>query len=281
MRTFFQDVGDFNKKFALPRFGDVVEPHLLDEDLLTYRTKFMVEELQEFRDACAEGNLAKAADALVDLCYVAMGTAHMMHVPFDECWAEVQRANMSKVRGDGADDPRSTRKHRLDVVKPDGWRPPDIEGALSGARGKTRDDRMMELARHVATWSKDPSTKVGAVVVGDDKRKIAIGYNGFPPGIADDDRLLDREVKYALVQHGERNVLDNATFDLRGATMYSTMFPCAECAKSIVSKGIRRVVCPPDPQPTGADVDFRKTVAWARKIMEEAGVEISIVPEWG
>ena len=279
MRTFFQDVGDFHKKFNLPRHDGIVPPAMLEDDVLTFRTKFMVEELQEFRDACQGGDLAKAADALVDLCYVALGTAQMMHVPFDECWAEVQRANMAKVRANGADDPRSKRSHKFDVVKPEGWTPPDLDRILKDPPRKTRDQRMMDLARHVATWSKDPSTKVGAVVVGKDRRQIAVGYNGFPPQIADDDRLLDREARYALTQHGERNVLDNATFDLRGATMYSTMFPCVECAKSIVSKGVARLICPPAPAPLGHETDFRKTVEWAAKILAEASVEVSIVPE--
>jgi dCMP deaminase len=69
------------------------------------------------------------------------------------------------------------------------------------------DARYLDLARHVAKWSKDPSTQVGAVVVGKDRRKIAVGYNGFPRGIADDNRLFDREVKYTLIQHAERNVI--------------------------------------------------------------------------
>ena len=110
----------------------------------------------------------------------------------------------------------------------------------------SRDQRYLKLASHVAEWSKDPSTKVGAVIVGGDRREIALGYNGFPPGIDDTpERLAHKETKYAMTQHAERNVLDNARFDLAGATLYVTMYPCNECAKSIVAKGIKRVVCPP------------------------------------
>jgi dCMP deaminase len=276
--SYFRDVGEFNRKFDLPMCGDG-PPTLLDEDLLLFRTKFMVEELQEFRDACSSGNLPEAADALVDLVYVALGTAHMMRVPFDECWIEVQRANMQKVRANGANDPKSKRKHQLDVVKPEGWQPPDLARIIArpSQSNDSRDNRLMELARFVAGWSKDPSTKIGAVAVGIDRREIAVGYNGFPPGIGDDMRLRDREARYALTQHAERNVLDNAKFDLTGGTLYSTMYPCVECAKSIVSKGISRVVCPPAPQPTGDKIDFRKSITWSDQILKEAGIQISIV----
>src|SRR5678815_1565276 len=152
MRSFFQDVRDFHSKFGLlPKPGPAA---LLDDDTLSFRTKFMVEELQEFRDACADKDLPKAADALVDLCYVALGTAVLMRVPFDECWAAVQAANMLKERAKDADDSRSTRKHRLDVVKPEGWQPPDIEKVLAGvaasAPSYSRDRRMMRMARWVA-----------------------------------------------------------------------------------------------------------------------------------
>lgn len=125
----FNDVAEFHRKFDLPTFWDDVEPHLLDDELTAFRTKFMEEELEEFKTAVAQGNLADAADALVDLVYVAMGTAHMMHLPWHELWAEVQRANMAKARAaqDGSD---SKRGSAFDVVKPEGWRPPDIEGVL-------------------------------------------------------------------------------------------------------------------------------------------------------
>ena len=136
MSDLFKDVGDFHAKFDLPRFGDRrkdgtrIEPHLLPEGTQAFREDFMLEELDELRSAYTEGNLTGVADALVDLIYVALGTAHMMHIPFDRCWAEVQRANMAKERAASADDDRSKRKHTLDVVKPVGWTPPDIEGAL-------------------------------------------------------------------------------------------------------------------------------------------------------
>lgn len=130
--TLFNDVREWNKKFGLPYHGDGSAPHLLDEDALIHKTKHMVEELQEYRDACAAGDLPGAADALCDLVWVALGTANFMGIPFDACWAEVRRANMAKERASGADDPRSKRASALDVVKPKGWKPPDIARALIG-----------------------------------------------------------------------------------------------------------------------------------------------------
>lgn len=108
------------------------------------------------------------------------------------------------------------------------------------------DQRFLDLAHHIATWSKDPSTKVGAVLVGLDKRQVALGYNGFPPGVLDSaSRLSDRDIKLRYTIHAERNVLDNAHFPTQGATLYCTHPPCTSCALSIISKGIRRVVSSP------------------------------------
>lgn len=131
----FEDVRQFHAKFGLTTYqwhaGQ--KPQMLDGPTSDFRIKFMQEELNEFGDALVEGDMAKAADALADLVYVALGTAHMMRVPFDAIWAEVQRANMAKVRATGADDPLSIRKNSLDVVKPPGWQPPDVAKVLREA----------------------------------------------------------------------------------------------------------------------------------------------------
>lgn len=91
--------------------------------------------------------------------------------------------------------------------------------------------------------SKDPSTKLGSVIVDNLKRPISIGYNGFPREIEDKKEWYDdRDIKYQLVCHAERNALDNAPCDVRGMTLYLTQHPCKECQKSIIQKGIKRVV---------------------------------------
>jgi predicted HAD superfamily Cof-like phosphohydrolase len=126
----FQDVKAFHLRFGLPT---PQVPALLDHDAHHFRLGFMNEELREYVEAFEAGDLAKAADSLVDLDYVVLGTAVMMGLPWEELFAEVHAANMRKVRAEGGDDPRSTRSHRLDVVKPKGWRPPDVEGVLRRA----------------------------------------------------------------------------------------------------------------------------------------------------
>jgi dCMP deaminase len=105
------------------------------------------------------------------------------------------------------------------------------------------NQRFMDLAHHVAGWSKDPSTQVGAVIVNDKKQVLSLGYNGFPRGVFDcKERYNDRPTKLKFVAHAERNALDNAYVNVDGATLYSTLYPCSECAKGIIQRGIKRVV---------------------------------------
>lgn len=115
------------------------------------------------------------------------------------------------------------------------------------------DLRFLELADHIAQWSKDPRTKVGAVIVDEKKRVVSVGYNGFPRGVDDSvDRYEDRPTKHLFVAHAERNALDNAPLMVDGCTIYVPLKPCVECAKSIIQKGITRVVSyKPDRDGTG------------------------------
>lgn len=134
------------------------------------------------------------------------------------------------------------------------------------------DLRFMELAMYVADWSKDPSTRVGAVVVAPDRRIVSLGYNGFPRGVADtDERLNDRPIKYAFVAHAERNAIDNADVSMRGCTLYVTLQPCAECTKSIIQKGIAKVVCAVDTKKT---VHYDTFIDYSLVMLNEAGVEV-------
>ena len=81
------------------------------------------------------------------------------------------------------------------------------------------DKRFLDLSQLISSWSKDPSTKVGAVVVDDDRRVISLGYNGFPRGVSDDERLDNRESKYKIVTHAEANALLFASESLKGYTI--------------------------------------------------------------
>ena len=106
-------------------------------------------------------------------------------------------------------------------------------------------NKYMELAKHAASWSKDPSRKIGAVAVGKHGQILSTGYNGFPRGIRDNKRLNDRQMKYKLVVHAEQNCIYNATLNgvcLDGADLYVYGLPvCNECAKGVIQVGIRNV----------------------------------------
>lgn len=106
------------------------------------------------------------------------------------------------------------------------------------------DYRFIELCKLIASWSKDPSTKVGAVVVDQDKRVVSLGYNGFPKGVCDDEeRYLNRDIKYKYVVHAERNAIVFANQSLKNCTIYTwPLMPCSACAGIIIQSGISKVV---------------------------------------
>ncbi len=135
------------------------------------------------------------------------------------------------------------------------------------------DRRFLDLADHIAQWSKDPRTKVGAVIVDEKKRVVSVGYNGFPRGVGDDDsRYVDRPTKHLFVAHAERNALDNAPLMVDGCTMYVPLLPCNECAKSIIQKGITRVVTYKVKRDgTGFNWDI------TLKMFKEAGITLDLV----
>ena len=107
------------------------------------------------------------------------------------------------------------------------------------------DNRFFELAQTVATWSKDPDSPVGAVLVSPDKRSFSMGYNGFAVAIADDPEVLSSKIrKNQLMIHAEVNAILNARRDLTGWVIYCTRTPCVNCANTIIQAGLVRVVCP-------------------------------------
>lgn len=134
------------------------------------------------------------------------------------------------------------------------------------------DRRFLQLAKEVSGWSKDPSTAVGAVAVRD-RRILATGYNGFPRGVVDSgDRLKDRDLRLMLTAHAEANLLTHAAeagVSLRGATVYVTFPPCAQCAGHLVNAGVSRVVTLVQPTPERWATSF----SLAEVVFEEAGVE--------
>lgn len=140
------------------------------------------------------------------------------------------------------------------------------------------DTRFFELARCVASWSKDPSTKCGAVVVDPARRVLGTGYNGFARGCDDAPELYaDRARKYLRVVHAERNALLFACRSVAGATVYTVPFPpCAQCAALLIQAGVARVVAPAP----AADLAARwgADLAEAARMFAEAGVVLDVVP---
>ncbi len=144
------------------------------------------------------------------------------------------------------------------------------------------DIRFLRLAKEVATWSKDRSTQVGAVIVGDDKTPGPYGFNGFPRAI--DDAVEDRHsrpLKYKWTEHAERNAIYNAArigMSLKGCTIYVTHLPCADCTRAIVQVGIKRVVVD-----AGSLSDAGFAERWSederitKDMLDEAGVELGLV----
>ena len=134
------------------------------------------------------------------------------------------------------------------------------------------DKRFLGLAREVSSWSKDPSTKVGAVLA-DGKHVVSVGYNGFPSTCEDKQEWNDdRETKYRLVIHAEANAIANARGPVGGLTLYTyPLCPCRDCARLIAGHGIKRVVSQVDtdnPRFTPDDAKF---------VFECNGIDFEIV----
>lgn len=110
------------------------------------------------------------------------------------------------------------------------------------------DAYFMGIALLSAQRSKDPGTQVGACIVGADKKILSVGYNGMPIGCSDDVMPWEREgaprdTKYLYVCHAELNaILNYSGGRLQGARLYTTLFPCNECAKAIIQSGIREII---------------------------------------
>lgn len=147
-----------------------------------------------------------------------------------------------------------------------------VEFYLQDMNRNKWDLRFLDLAEFISKWSKDSSTKVGAVITDDEHRVVSTGYNGFPRGTDDSPELYNnREIKYSKIVHGEINALIFAgRYNTDGCTLYTHPFgPCDRCASTIIQYGIKRVV-------------FKKTTVdrWVASIEKaksyflEAGIEV-------
>lgn len=137
--------------------------------------------------------------------------------------------------------------------------------------------RLLRLAHEIASWSKDRSTKVGAVIVDEDRRPKSFGYNGFPRNVDDDiEHRHERPAKYFYAEHAERNAIYNAETSLKGCTIYVTHFPCADCARAIIQKDIATVVV--DASSLSDEIllneRYAEPMRAAREMFAEAGVQV-------
>jgi dCMP deaminase len=131
------------------------------------------------------------------------------------------------------------------------------------------------MAQHVAKLSKDPSTQVGAVIFDNKRRLVSAGYNGLPRGVHDNEtRLADRETKYKMILHAERNAMAFATAPLEGATLFCTHPCCTQCASQIIQMGIAHV-CWPTPDPAFVE-RWSNDMTLSMEMFIEAGVTVHV-----
>lgn len=145
------------------------------------------------------------------------------------------------------------------------------------------DRRFLSLAEEISTWSKDPSTKIGAVIVDPKTRRIlSTGYNGFPSRINDfKSRYENKEDKYKFVIHAEMNAIYNATangINISRSTLYCTGLPtCSDCAKGIIQCGVDRVV---NGFPKDIPTKWKDHFDITKEMFEEADVELAVYHKW-
>lgn len=137
----------------------------------------------------------------------------------------------------------------------------------------TWDEYFMSIALLSSLRSKDGNTKVGACIVSDDHKVLSLGYNGMPLGVSDEEipwagskeNKPYLETKYPYVCHAELNAILNSNHNLKGSTLYVTLFPCNECTKAVIQAGIKKVVYLSDKyHDTDAEVAARRMLDMAK-----------------
>jgi dCMP deaminase len=142
------------------------------------------------------------------------------------------------------------------------------------------DLRFLHLAEHIKTWSKDPHTQVGAVIVDSTNRIVSIGYNGFPSEVDDDKTWrYERPQKYLYTEHAERNAIYNAhrtNASPIGGTIYTTLMTCADCARAIIQCGIKKVCTW---EFNKVPERYTESFAAALEMFDEADVNVVFIPQ--
>jgi len=133
--------------------------------------------------------------------------------------------------------------------------------------------RFFQMAELVASWSKDPSTQVGAVIT-EHNRIVSLGFNGYPQGISDNAEIDNREIKLLKTLHAEENAILYAKRDLKGCEIWVTHFPCPNCAAKIIQTGISVVHSPIQNE------DFLSRWGDKIKLSEEMFTQAGVTVDW-
>ncbi|WP_427978596.1 dCMP deaminase family protein [Agarivorans sp.] len=133
--------------------------------------------------------------------------------------------------------------------------------------------RFVQMAELVASWSKDPSTQVGAVIT-ESNRIVSLGFNGYPHGISDSAETDNREMKLLKTLHAEENAILFAKRDLSACEIWVTHFPCPNCAAKIIQTGITTVHCPEQ------SADFLSRWQDKIKVSEEMFNQAGVSVDW-
>ena len=142
---------------------------------------------------------------------------------------------------------------------------------------KNWTDYFLEMAHLVASKSKDPNTKVGCIVVSEDKVVMATGYNGLPRGVEDKAERMERPAKYLWTSHAEENAVAQAArvgAKLKGGTAFVTHMPCSRCARTLIQAGIEYVVVD-----RGTTSMPQEEFDVAMQMFKEAGVDVAQIME--
>lgn len=145
------------------------------------------------------------------------------------------------------------------------------------------DDHFLDMCARIAMMSKDPSTKVGSIIVGPDREIRTTGFNGFPRGIDDtQERLTNRDMKLSLVVHAEMNAILNAArvgVLVKGCALYLAATdisgliwggpPCTRCTVEIIQSGISEIVSYPFKEVPSM---WKDSIELSRRLLDECGV---------
>lgn len=141
--------------------------------------------------------------------------------------------------------------------------------------------RFLKLAHEVASWSKDTSTKVGAVILGPDKDPRSFGYNGLPRGVNDNiPERFARPAKYSWTEHAERNAFANCArvgIPTKDCAIYITHFPCSHCSRMIIQAGVTSVVVDKESIENEFGERWSEDFHVSHEMLTEANVEVILV----